>query len=607
MCGPILRPGEEPPVDERRRNEDSSGEETHVPATVPGSSPLSSDESDLSEDDFVIVDGSSLVDNDDNPNADGADSAVVHHDPNDDRANLDDDEEDDDDDGGSESDDDDDGGSESDNDDDDDDDDDGGSESDNDDDDDDDDGVVVPGGNPANLTDEQKANYIFFQDDNGNPINHPDYGSQHGDNDAGWGTATSGIDKLNDAVDAVDDLLTLGVGIDGICEEAPDEIDKDFFSRKSTEREKQVENNDDLKTSVGNFKGVNYSNAIMGGVKALSGGAGMIAHGHRASNLWRRDKLKHGQETTSSISNAFKMVAGATQLGAGVANLQNVYEENPEKTDVDNRTFASNLCSSISTFCAFGGGLTDTIGAGVAAKRYSKIKGLKDSITKIPSRNYSGNPDDRKRINNKAEAFNMAANAAKSKQDESFFNAVTSGVSAFGALCSFGASLAPFIGSDAASVRLGSSIVGTVGGIFSSIGKGVSLGVGLSGKYKKNAEEDRNKYVNDYLTRKAQSIQTKAADGKNGVAINNLDLEDAKRIALKKLGLYQGNVISGNGAAVQIDNNMRKSIYNSLAMKRATKLYNISDAREKTETLAKLELGENATIEDIADRLGYEE
>ncbi len=78
---------------------------------------------------------------------------------------------------------------------------------------------------------------------------------------------------------------------------------------------------------------------------------------------------------------------------------------------------------------------------------------------------------------------------------------------------------------------------------------------------------------------------------------------DAKRIALKKLGMFTGNTVTN--APFNIEDKQLDMVYNALAMKRAENLAN-SQSNDKKQMLRDLGLKENATREEIAAMLGYE-
>ncbi len=78
---------------------------------------------------------------------------------------------------------------------------------------------------------------------------------------------------------------------------------------------------------------------------------------------------------------------------------------------------------------------------------------------------------------------------------------------------------------------------------------------------------------------------------------------EAKRVIMKKLGGYNGNIV--DNSPVQIPESLVKTIYKNRAVKRAKRLVDLPKD-DKKKTLFALGLQENATVQEVAEMLGYE-
>ena len=138
------------------------------------------------------------------------------------------------------------------------------------------------------------------------------------------------------------------------------------------------------------------------------------------------------------------------------------------------------------------------------------------------------------------------------------------------------------------------------------------VGDSLGGGLKKTAAISRRQYVDDFLTAEVQRIQNEgqnAASKRNGLRNITIQPEDAKRIALKQLGMFSGKPMKGN-APLYLDDKQKDMIYNSLARKRAQSIHDsVHSARGSNEgkkMLTDMGLSKRATVDEIAAALGYE-
>ena len=462
------------------------------------------------------------------------------------------------------------------------------------------------GGGGAAANDEQNLALTF---DFAHPV-------QQGDKSDGLDKAADFIDKTDIAVGHVDSLLGLGETLGNTIVKGEDELtaptepgksatqaEIDDYNTKKEKYESDKKDADNMEATTG------WTNAIMGGVNAVSGIWSMARHGRRAAKAQGKNHIVHRQSMWKAIGSACKTVAGGMRLGSGISTLQ---KRAAEKDD-DKKQYSSNggIMSVIGSVASLAGSAINSAADGFAAGRYGRIVGLnnKDGRQKI-NRPPQNQPETqsaaaaRKKNNTLFKAFDMAEMNAKVKHKQNKRSAIASGFSAFGSLLGGVGSVLGVAGVDPSTTRLVGGILGTIGGV---IGEGAAIGSNVADhKANKESKQKREQYVDNYLNdaSKLQRIKAKAQAGDHGGAGVTINDDDAKRILLKRLGIYSGNVKLGN-VPVNLSPNDKKEVYNHIAMKRAQKLNALPQA-ERDANLKKIGLHPGAQVQDIADALGYE-
>ncbi len=359
---------------------------------------------------------------------------------------------------------------------------------------------------------------------------------------------------------------------------------------------------------------MNWTSIGFGSLRTISGATGMFRHGKKAIEAKDRNKIVRHQSILSSISAGCSTLGGLTQASAGISGLA--------KNDV-----ASGVLSIIGGLAGVAGSTFDAFGSGTAAYRYGKIANLNKANNRayktkdVNDPNYDGtiSAADRTMNNTIFKVHDMAGLNARKQRNRNIFSSVMSGIGILGALGGLGASIADVVSvgdsnntpedvmrSRLKKRRMSSGILGLIASGAGILTRAVSQVADKAFDYSEG--KDRKTYVENYLDSKVDKIKAQAQTGLHAQNIPGVVIDDdaAKRIVLKKLGVYKGQIL-GQGPFT-LDDDTAKVMYNNIAMKRATKLAGLNPAdMAKQQALEQLGLNKmNATAEEIAFAMGYQ-
>ncbi|MBR5088045.1 MAG: hypothetical protein IK093_01315 [Ruminiclostridium sp.] len=415
-------------------------------------------------------------------------------------------------------------------------------------------------------------------------------------------------DKAIKALGYIGDAFGLASGAGKVGVKGVDELTKptEPDPAKSTNYEEDLKKyNEDKKAYDAEKERIETHNTAMnwghigaGLVKVGAGVTGMVRHGKKATAAKGRNRIVYRQSSLASVSAACKTVAGGMQIGTGAEGLK------------DNSK-AAGIFSIVGSSFGLLSGTLDTIGSGVAAKRYHDITKLKGNKTLKGKADASHTKD-----NTILKVNEMAGLSAGRKRNRNIFSSIASGIGTLGSLAGLAA---PIVGLAGGS-RVASGILGLVASGTSVLTRAAN---GIADKaFTSGEQNDRKGYVTNYLTKKINKIKTKASAGvidqagQQIVPGINLDDNQARRVALKQLGIYNGAIMN-TSQDVNINNNdVINDIYNKIVMKRAKKLHDLGTGgnqaggnivdQDVQNALEKLGLNkDNATVDEIAMAMGY--
>ncbi len=328
-------------------------------------------------------------------------------------------------------------------------------------------------------------------------------------------------------------------------------------------------------------------NTTMSGIKSASSIYSTARHSQRAKKLKGKDRIEYKKSTLNAVSSGLKSVGGLLSTSGGGASLGGA------------KGAASGLGIAGSAFGSLGS-LIDVAASGEAAEKYRKIA-KNYGAQGIQNRQRGAN---RITDNSVLDAAEMVSLTARNKHKKNAASSVSSAFGLLGSLTGLGGGI-----SGAAGSKYLGGLFGLIGSSIGLIGKAVgdSVGYGLN----KTSAASRRQYVTNYLNSEALRIQGEALQGDQpkhipGVGIS---LDDAKRIALKKLGMFSDNTVQPH-TPLNLDDKQLDMIYNSLAMKRAQSIHDsvhsANGSDDGDDMLDDLGLSRNATVEEIAAMLGYE-
>ncbi len=347
------------------------------------------------------------------------------------------------------------------------------------------------------------------------------------------------------------------------------------------------DNDSFAKGAIGFFSNIN--NFSVGTYNTISGIESLVYNSRKAHKGGRRNAIKRRNAMSGAFASGFKLLGTASSMFGSAYGIDSLLSK--DRTESSKKS--AGIASLISSIASFGGAFTGLVSSGMNATAYKKIMQLDDPNLTDQQKFIAGN----KTNNRLAKAKEMAASAAKSNYHRSVQSSWEGAAKTVGSICGIVGSGIKMGGGSS----LASSILGAVS---SGIGEVTKIGSHFHNrKLKKNKAADREAYVNKYLNRKKDKIKQQAADRNNRRPINDLSDDEAKIIAIKQLGAYTGKVV-GNGP-LTLSEVMINRIYNKYAVKRAKRLHELP-ANDKGPMLKTLGLQQDATVQEIAEMLGYE-
>ena len=340
--------------------------------------------------------------------------------------------------------------------------------------------------------------------------------------------------------------------------------------------------NDDADPKENHKLGMGILNTAAGVVKCGSSAYNMSRQIYRAHKLKGRNRIEHNKNTVNAVASGFKSVGGlSAAIGSGVG--------------LGDYTDTATGLGILGSFLGSTGSVIDMAASGYASEKYRKLANDYSSEG-IQKRQKGPN-----RITDKSvlDAAGMASLTARNKHHLNAASSVFSTVNLIGGGLGLFGGISTALGS-----RLTSGWLGLAGNLTNMIGR---IGSRVAeDKIKSSSQSSRRQYVNDYLDKESKKIKKEV---KHRINID-ISPEDGKRIALKKLGMFSGDTVTG--AALNIDEKQLDMIYNSLAMNRAQSIHSSANnanggSAQSKQMLTDLGLNSNnATVEEIAAALGYQ-
>ena len=349
--------------------------------------------------------------------------------------------------------------------------------------------------------------------------------------------------------------------------------------------EKMAVPDPDKANSVHNV-GSGILNTITAGTKMASSIYSTARHSKRAEKLKGRDSIEYKKSTLNAVSSGIKSLGGLLSVGGSGAALNN------DANTAGNMGIAGSAFGSL-------GALLDMSASADTAEKYRKIA---NNYSPEEIRKRQNGPN-RITDNSVLDAAEMASLTARNKHKENTASSISSAIGLAGSLTGL---IGGIVGKGSRSTG---GLLGLIGSTVGMIGRAVGDSVGKG--VKNDTAASRRQYVNHYLDTEAQKIvaEMRRGDPQRGIPAIGIGTEDAKRIALKKLGMFTGNTAQQD-SALHLDDEQMDLIYNGLAMNRAKSIFDsvnsVDGSADGGQMLRDLGLSDDATVEEIAAKLGYE-
>lgn len=360
-------------------------------------------------------------------------------------------------------------------------------------------------------------------------------------------------------------------------------IDKDLDEKDETGNEITSGSNT-VASMVGSFRS-------MMGLMDMGMGLGSLYDGYKRKN--KNEKRQAGFKAFSGFTSA---AAGALSAAAGFAGL-----DKADAGTIKGLALASSTIGALGSIGNIIGGYSNANQRSRMASAGSSFRIGKDQFDADMTAAGNGKDDASRNARRlaKAKAFSMSQaadmNSLKAQQEKSkahrdlFYNGL-------GTLCSLAGSYGSAF-TDLKTSGLVGGILGTAAMTLKYIGKGRELY--KSGKNKKALQGKKDQVIRDYLDNKRPKIK---ADISADPHTSGIQVSDnvADRIAVARLGINL-DITDPSG----LSEDERKELFNRITLRRAKYLTQLTGP-EKTQMMTALELDVNASVDQVAEVLGYE-